>query len=102
MKTASKYLMSTVIISIFILLGGSIIRFGAAQSSGSYPGIFSSDSKPYGPTYGEWTAKWWTWIMTIPKNLSPADDNSGIRCSQSQTGPVWFLAGSLTGKADRT
>jgi hypothetical protein len=102
MKVVSKYFMSTIIISIFILFGGSIIHFVAAQSGGNKSGIFSTDSKPYGLTYGEWTAKWWTWIMTIPKNLSPADDNTGARCPQGQNGPVWFLAGSLTGKADRT
>jgi hypothetical protein len=29
--------------------------------------VFSADSKPYGLTYGEWTAKWWQWVYLIPK-----------------------------------
>jgi hypothetical protein len=40
--------------------------------------------------------------MPIPTNTNPASDNSGVNCAHSQSGPVWFLAGSTTGKAERT
>jgi hypothetical protein len=40
--------------------------------------------------------------MSIPSNINPASDSNGANCAQSQSGPVWFLAGSTTGKAERS
>jgi len=56
--------------------------------------VFSANSKPYGLTYGEWTANWWKWGYSIPKNINPAYDDTGKNCVQKQNGPVWFLAGT--------
>src|SRR5947209_6336709 len=28
-------------------------------------------SKPYGLTYGEWSAKWWQWVYSIPVGTNP-------------------------------
>jgi len=56
--------------------------------------VFPANSKPYGLTYGEWTAKWWQWGYSIPKDINPAYDDIGKNCTQKQNGPVWFLAGT--------
>ena len=56
--------------------------------------VFSANSKPYGLTYGDWTAKWWQWGYSIPKDINPAYDDTGKNCAQKQNGPVWFLAGT--------
>jgi hypothetical protein len=56
--------------------------------------IFPANSKPYGVTYGEWTAKWWQWGYSISKDINPAYDDTGKNCAQKQYGPVWFLAGT--------
>jgi hypothetical protein len=56
--------------------------------------VFPANSKPYGLTYGDWTAKWWQWGYSIPKNINPAYDDTGKNCAQKQNGPVWFLAGT--------
>jgi hypothetical protein len=56
--------------------------------------VFPADSKPYSLTYGEWTAKWWQWGYSIPKDINPAYDDTGKNCAQQQNGPVWFLAGT--------
>jgi hypothetical protein len=56
--------------------------------------VFPENSKPYGLTYGKWTAKWWQWGYSIPKDMNPAYDDTGKNCAQKQNGPVWFLAGT--------
>ena len=61
------------------------------------PKLFPIDSKPYGLPYGEWTAKWWQWALSIPKDHNPLVDSTGEKCAEGQNGPVWFLAGT-TGK----
>jgi predicted PurR-regulated permease PerM len=49
---------------------------------------FTADSKPYGLTYGEWTAKWWQrTYLPVPKDVNPAYDDSGKYCSNGQSDP---------------
>ena len=64
------------------------------------PKLFSIESKPYGLPYAEWTAKWWQWALSIPKDHNPLVDNTGENYAERQNGPVWFLAGT-TGKMQR-
>jgi hypothetical protein len=65
-------------------------------------GVFPADSKPYGMTYGEWTARFWQWLHSIPKPDNPAADPTGKNCGLKQTGPVWFLPGTFGGINERT
>jgi hypothetical protein len=111
----SRYLSLSIIaaayIVVIILLGTAlavlitIIPNAMAQQkdgSGNSISIFPTDSKPFGNTYGEWSAKWWQWAVFTPTDKSPLKDNTGINCAQAQSGPVWFLAGTFGGAAERT
>jgi hypothetical protein len=64
--------------------------------------LFTLDSTPFGTPYNEWTSIWWTWLISIPVSESPAADSTGGFCAKNQTGPVWFLAGTFQGSAERT
>jgi hypothetical protein len=79
------------------------IPFVHAQqgSASGIVGVFPPDSKPYGLTYGEWTAKWWQWAFSIPEALNPMIDDTGRNCANNQTGPVWFLSGTSGGAVTR-
>jgi len=55
-----------------------------------------------GATIGEWSAEWWTWLLQIPADRNPLFDPDGSFCAEAQRGPVWFLAGSWIGEAERT
>jgi hypothetical protein len=92
---------------VTILVGGLIIvllpiQFVMAQNTANNPGVFPLASKPYGTSYADWTVKWWQWAESIPTPLNPASDKTGQNCAQGQSGPVWFLAGTFGGKAERT
>jgi hypothetical protein len=67
----------------------SITKFSYADNNIN-PSAFPVDSKPYGLTYGEWTARFWQWLHSIPKPDNPAADTTGKNCAIKQTGPVWF------------
>jgi hypothetical protein len=91
---------------LIVLLLTSNSQFAWAQaptSNTSNPAIFPPDSQPYGLTFGEWTAKWWQWAHSIPIENNPMLDQTGEDCAQAQnqTGPVWFLAGTSGGSAER-
>lgn len=64
--------------------------------------VYSPDSKPFGLSYSDWTAKWWQWGLSIPKDVNPIGDKTGEYCDQEQQGPVWFLAGTFGGEAVRS
>lgn len=72
----------------------NLIFHSINTSNSKFVPVFSADSKPYGLTYGDWTARWWQWGYSIPKNTNPAYDDTGKNCTQKQNGPVWFLAGT--------
>src|SRR5438874_2855988 len=36
------------------------------QGGNPKPGIHPPNSKPYGLSYGEWSAQWWQWSLQIP------------------------------------
>ena len=63
----------------------------------SIPMAFPPDTIQHNSTYGEWTARWWQWLTSIPQEGNPAADETGANCHAGQNGPVWFLAGTFGG-----
>jgi hypothetical protein len=61
---------------------------------GSNSDIFPQESSPFGKTYSEWAEEWIKWSLSIPKSSNPIMDETGKNCAESQSGPVWFLAGT--------
>jgi hypothetical protein len=53
-------------------------------------------SRPYGMTYGEWSARWWQWAFSLPNSGTPLFGTADCRAGQS--GHVWFLAGHAVGE----
>lgn len=58
------------------------------------PGVVSVDEKPYGLSYGDWSARWWQWVLSKPEDTNPLVDKTGEFCAIDQKGPVWFLGGT--------
>jgi hypothetical protein len=85
---------------IIFFLGVSLTNYVNADDIN--PGVFPINSKPYGLTYGEWAAKWWQWIMSIPAKDNPRLDITGEKCSVAQSDQnVWFLAQTPSGPVQR-
>jgi hypothetical protein len=61
--------------------------------------IVPVNANAYGNTYGEWSAEWWQWALSIPAANSPISDTTGANCTQRQSGPVFYLAGTSGGHA---
>jgi hypothetical protein len=99
MSKLSIVVLSTIVASIMTL---ELIPHALAANTIANPSIYLPGTKPYGLTYGEWSAKWWQWALSIPKTDNPMDDDTGKDCNRSQNGPVWFLAGTGGGQAQRS
>jgi hypothetical protein len=61
--------------------------------------IFSVKACPFGKTWSEWTAMWWQWILSIPKNQNPGNGHN-VSLDQKDRN-VFFLAGSFGGSVKR-
>src|SRR5262245_56063587 len=73
-----------------------------AAERNSNPTIIPFNAKPYGKTYGEWSAAWWQWALSIPADRNPITDTTGQFCDEGQSGPVWFYAGTFGNSAERS
>jgi hypothetical protein len=82
---------------IVLILTGLLIlvRGGSAMAQNLNPGIIPPNAHAYGMTYGEWSAEWWKWAISIPVSEHPLFDNGD--CDTGQIGKVWFLGGSFAG-----
>jgi hypothetical protein len=65
-------------------------------------GAGQAQAKVYGKTYGEWSAAWWEWVVSIPGPDNPLLQDGETDCGIGQGGKVWFLAGTVGGAAERS
>jgi hypothetical protein len=65
---------------------------------------YSPKSRAYGKTLGQWGAEWWLWMGQFPLADSPITDATGSRggADYQPGGPVWYLAGTFGGPAERS
>lgn len=85
------------LIAAFVTIVGLAALPVAAQD---FPaGIIPPDARPFGMTYGEWSAKWWQWALSLAANQNPFFDEGGSCTNgangQADPGPVWFLTGVI-------
>lgn len=54
--------------------------------------LFPSNSRPYGLEFEQWTVKWWSWLLSIPKRINPSFDKTGNNSHIGQDNPnVFYL-----------
>ena len=82
------------VLSVMVTLG---LVVGIMISNLVIPAQAADVSKPN----KQLTAKWWEWVLAIPPNVNPLADETGENCNVDQKGPVWYLAGTTGGSAER-
>jgi hypothetical protein len=82
---------------------GLVVNPGLALADSTSPTVVSPDAAQAvtGHTYGEWSATWWQYVLSFPTSSNPLLDTTGAGCQAGQSGPVFFLVGSLVGKVVR-
>jgi hypothetical protein len=98
--TKESTIVLLVLVMSLILINSGI---GYIRADGINPSVYSTNDKPYGVTYGEWTANFWKWVIAIPQNVNPNNDATGKNCAINQKDTnVWYLAPTFGGAAERT
>jgi hypothetical protein len=95
-------------LALFTMMVGSAASAKAANSASVLP----LSSKPFGASYGTWSARWWQYVYQFPIHnppytgsiYNPLYDETGSQCSLGQSGNVWYLVGvfNLSGTASRS
>ena len=86
-----------------IFMGLAIAPVSRAFADNQTTNVFSPDKNVFGKAYGDWSAAWWQWVLTIPAATNPLNDKTGVNCAVGQSsGPVFFLVGSFVGTVNRT
>jgi hypothetical protein len=97
MRRARRLIIGTAIVAGLIAAGRTI-----APAQADAVKIIGVNDNAYGNTYGEWSAEWWQWVLSVPAADSPIADTTGTNCTQQQSGPVFYLAGTAgTGPVTR-
>lgn len=88
-----KVILAATVCALVCALALGFVPHGPADGNPN-PGIIPPHATPHGQTYGEWTAAWWQWALSIPADRNPLL-TSGEFCGEGQSGPVWFYAGNF-------
>lgn len=94
-KEPWRNIMPVIMVVFGFIVLAPIVAQADTGSKNLNPDILPPNSKPYGLTYGEWSAKWWQWALSIPTSQNPLVDSDGSSAANGQSGQVWFLAGKL-------
>lgn len=65
---------AVVVAVIFLLTAFSI----ASRRGNTNPGILPPNSQVQGLTYGEWSALWWQYVLSIPSPKNPLEGGTGV------------------------
>jgi hypothetical protein len=88
-----------------IVAGGAalVLALSSAAVAAGSGSVIPPNARIDGLTYGQWSARQWTWELTAPNDPAHqvVDPNPGtaaqperVDCSLGQQGNVWFLAGT--------
>ena len=78
-----------------VVIGLLMVGTTPVFAEGEDERVIERNSNTFGNTYGEWSAQWWQWVLSIPEATNPNLDTTGAKCGMGQAGPVWFLAGTF-------
>jgi hypothetical protein len=93
MKQAIREYARVPLVAVLVIIGLMLLP-AVSFSQNTNPGVLTPNSKSYGMSYQEWSARWWQWAVSMPLDHNPLADTAD--CSTGQLGPVWFLGGSFT------
>ena len=85
-----RYRIHIVVLVTVILL---VTTVSIASSRGNLnPRILPPNSRVQGLTYGEWSARWWQYVLSTPTPQNPLVGGTGNRCVFQRVGNVGLVA----------
>ena len=79
-----------VVLAAASLIGALLVAPSAASPTNAH--VYSLNAHPFGVSYAEWAARWFTWFIEVPAPVNPVFDETGELCDTNQSRPVWILS----------
>jgi hypothetical protein len=96
--TRSRFIATFGVIALLVIMS---VPGAATAAAGRSAGVFPPHAKPFGHSYGEWTALWWQQALALHASEHPnAFDAGEVPCDLG-TREVAFLVGTTGGKVKR-
>ncbi len=92
-----SFLIALLSLTLLAVAGAPAIAQDATPTGGEVT-ILGPDESYAGATLGEWDARWWQWVHSLPVAINPNVEMTGDECGYGQSGPVFFLPGDFTGE----
>jgi hypothetical protein len=80
----------------------AVRQLNAAPSTASIQAVSASRDTWRGESLATWSQRFWTWLDSVPYDVSAQVDATGINCAISQQGSVWFLGAPLGANTVKT
>ncbi len=74
---------------VFLFLGAVTFALASGKSN---PSVLPPNSRVQGLTYGEWSARWWQYVLSIPSPQNPLTGGTGTNCVYQRNGNVGLIA----------
>ncbi len=82
-------ILTIIVVTVVLLLITFLIAFAGGNKN---PGVLPPNSRVQGLTYGEWSAEWWQYVLSIPENENPLTGGTGTNCVYQRIGNVGLVA----------
>ncbi len=94
---------SRIILIVPVITFLVVMTSDKVYSDSANPGLYSSDSSPFGIPYKDWIAKWWDYNVGINAEEHPREHFTPERCNldQKQADSVYYLPDNLGGEEQR-
>jgi PEP-CTERM motif-containing protein len=79
------------------LIGAVVLTLGFAQQASAEVQIVPPGNDVAGQSQLFWARTWWQWALGVPAPNNPLSDTTGQDAGVNNGGPVFFLAGNLSG-----
>lgn len=80
----------SIVAMVAVLLMGTV--YIASAGGNKNPGVLPPNSRVQGLTYGEWSARWWQYVLSIPGEENPLTGGTGTNCVYQRIGNVGLVA----------
>ena len=74
----------------------------ATAAANPNPGVLPPQAKPFGNSYGEWSALWWQQALAVHSGPGSPFEAGSVDCTALGTGHVAFLVGTTGGAVSRS
>ena len=88
MKVSVKYWRSS--LAVVMVVMALIVSTPAVFADNINPGVLAINGQVGGLTYGQWSARWWQYALSV---------TTFANCRAEPSGQMWFLAGTTNGRS---